>query len=214
LALVCAPRPISFVLGNHDYYGSSLAATDKRVSELCREHPNLLHLTGHDIIPLDSETALVGHRGWADGRAGFGPRSWAHQPDHDLIEDFKSSSTTTRFSLMEKLGRESARCLRDVLPEALSQYKRTIIATHVPPFRQAVRFDNAACDPVRLPHFVNVSAGNVIAGIAKQFPKKSITVLCGHTHSRTRVQITPNVQAFVGAARPASPMVEAVFSPS
>jgi predicted phosphohydrolase len=214
LALVCAPRPVAFVLGNHDFYGSSIGEVENRVAQVCLAHPNLLNLAGGEIMPIDSETVLVGHHGWADGQAGFGNRSWAHQPDHDLIEDFKNCSKAAQFALMEKLGRESARHLRDVLPEALSHYKRTVVATHVPPFRQAVRFDNAACDATRLPHFVNLATGNVIAGIAKQFPKKSITVLCGHTHSRARVKITSNVQAFVGAARSGKPIVEAIFSPS
>jgi hypothetical protein len=115
---------------------------------------------------------------------------------------------------MEKLGRESARCLREVLPLALTQYTRVIVATHVPPFRQAVQFAQAVCDRVRLPHFVNLAASNVVAGIAKQFSDNSLTVLCGHTHCRTRVKIISNVETFVGAARPATPFVEVTFSPS
>ncbi len=52
LALACAPRPVAFVLGNHDFYSSTFIDVERRVAKICQQHPNLQHLDGTQIIPL------------------------------------------------------------------------------------------------------------------------------------------------------------------
>jgi Icc protein len=44
LAHACAPRPLYVILGNHDFYGSSLFTTQDQVRRLCHKTSNLHHL--------------------------------------------------------------------------------------------------------------------------------------------------------------------------
>ena len=212
LARALEPVNVFFVLGNHDFYWSSFCEVERIVSSACKDHGNLCHLGEGEIIPLANDTALVGHRGWADGRAGWGERSLVRNPDHECIRDFQHVSRRAVFERMADLGRVSAGYFRDVLPYALKCHRRVFIATHAPPFAQAATYNGKRCGPGHLPHYVNMSAGGAIAGIAKFHPKNKVTVLCGHTHSRICVDVAPNIRVRAGQAQPGSCAVECAFS--
>lgn len=199
IAEACHPRPVYFVLGNHDFYGSSFEAVDRSVAKVCARHPNLHHLGGGEIIPLTAESALIGHRGWADARAGFGMKTVVSSPDRHHIRDFRDLSHRQMLRLMEALGKASGRYFREVLPKTLSRFRRVWIATHVPPFYQAVSFNGRASKWSTQPHFANCSVGRVILEFAKSFPLGESTVICGHTHSASSRRIAKNVNVFVGA---------------
>ncbi|MEO1287820.1 MAG: metallophosphoesterase, partial [Chloroflexota bacterium] len=62
--------PIYFVLGNHDYYHSSIAEVRAMVAELHDEHIGLNWLPAQGIVQLNNTTGLVGHGAWGDG--GYG----------------------------------------------------------------------------------------------------------------------------------------------
>ncbi|MEO0018798.1 MAG: hypothetical protein RLZZ522_2081 [Verrucomicrobiota bacterium] len=61
---------------------------DAFADAVCHEHRNLHHLGHGEIVPIGDRTALIGTRGWADGRAGWGRKSWVRNPDHEAIKDF------------------------------------------------------------------------------------------------------------------------------
>ena len=193
-------KKIYFVLGNHDFFGGSVAGIERSVSDLCTKQSNLIHLDGTQIIPISKDTCLIGHRGWADGRAGLGDRSWARIADFFMISEL-SGSREEAFKKIAALGDESAEVFRNILPLALSRYRNVIAATHVPPFRQGLRFGDQKCKPARYPHFVNIAAGMTIGGIAKEFPNRKISVICGHTHTPRSARILPNLSVEVGAPR-------------
>lgn len=205
LASACAPRPIYFVPGNHDYYGSSVADVDDAINALCDSVANLHHLDGRQIIPLTRDVCLIGHHGWSDARAGYGHRSYLRSPDHRAIRDFRGLTRQQSIIRMQQLGRESAMSIRQILPLALTRYQHVVILTHTPPYAQAVRYNGAPCGPVHLPHFVNVSAGRVIRGIARAFPHRRITILAGHAHSSSVTHIDPNICVRVAHARTGRP---------
>ncbi|MCX6972361.1 MAG: metallophosphoesterase family protein [Verrucomicrobia bacterium] len=209
-----APRPVYFVLGNHDFYDSSFDAVDRAVARVCKEQANLRHLGSGEIIPLGNGSALVGHRGWADGRAGRGSGSTIHNPDHDRIADLQGATKQATFGKMTALGRESGNYLRDVLPYALKCYEHVWVATHVPPFTRAAFYNGKPCGRRHLPHYSNLSAGCAIRGISKSFPKSRLTVLCGHTHSGAQVMVSEQVQVIAGEARKGWPQVQRVFDVS
>ena len=200
LALSCPKKRIFFTLGNHDYFRSSFARVDAEVVAVCARHQNLTQLTGQEIIPLDQNTCVLGHRGWADAQAGFGNQSWARNADFWLIDDLRGNRERA-FQRIKELGQESASCFRKILPLALTQYNHVVICTHVPPFRQVVRHEGGDCSPLRLPHFVNIAAGNAIAGITREFPNRKVTVLSGHTHHEAEAQVFKNLQVIVGIPR-------------
>ncbi|CAN5781316.1 metallophosphoesterase [soil metagenome] len=211
LARACAPRPIFFTLGNHDFHGGSFGAVDQAVAEVCKLERNLVHLGHGEAIPLTETAVLIGYRGWYDGRAGYGHRSNLHNSDHRRIEDLRRLSEKATFAKMEELGRASARYLRNVLPYALTCYRQVWIATHVPPFIQAATFSGRPCGPRHLPHFTNISAGGAIQGIAQKFPNRGVTVLCGHTHDRSAIHVRPNIQVYTGASKRGDPQIQWLF---
>ena len=63
-------RPVYFVLGNHDFYRSSIVAVRQRVQMLSRQSQWLRWLPAMGIVRLTPEIGLVGHDGWSDGRLG------------------------------------------------------------------------------------------------------------------------------------------------
>lgn len=211
LGRACSPRKVYFVLGNHDFYGSCFVDVDRAVAMVCKEQSNLHHLGHGERIPMGANSVLIGHRGWADGRAGWGKRSLARNPDRKGIADFRGLSRQAAFGLMEDLGKASGKYFRDILPYALKCYEHVWLATHVPPFTQAAFYDGKPCDCVRQPFYSNISAGGVINGIAGSYRNRKITVLCGHTHSQARAMISDRVWVLAGKAKPGWPQIQETF---
>jgi predicted MPP superfamily phosphohydrolase len=201
IAKASAPRPVYMVCGNHDYYGSSIADVNTALSVLCDRVENLHHLNGRQIIPLQRDICLIGLGGWADARAGYGLKTYVRSPDHHAIRDFRELTKKQAMNLMREMGKESAKRVREILPLALSSYRHVILLTHTPPFATCVRYNGAPCGPLHLPHFTNVSAGLVIRGIGRAFPKRKMTILAGHTHCADVREIEPNIIARVAHAR-------------
>jgi Icc protein len=214
LAEACGHRRIFFVLGNHDFFGSSFADVNRMMAACCRRYSNLQHLGQGEIVRLGPNSALVGHRGWADGRAYGGRRTARRFPDQDGIQDLRYCSTYPAFRKMEQLGRESGAYFRRVLPHALTSFRHVFVATHVPPFARAVRFDGRPCEAARLPHFVNASAGGVIKKIGAYFPQTRMTVLCGHTHHAATVTVAENIEVRAGHAKKGTPTIQCTFETS
>ncbi len=201
IATVCMPRPVFFVTGNHDYYGGSFTEVDAEINALCEKVGNLHYLNGRQIIPLNRHTCLIGHNGWPDARAGYGIHSRLRSPDHRAIVDFRGLTREQSMIKMQELGKDSAKLIRQILPLALSRFFHVIVLTHTPPFAEAVRYNDAPCGPLHLPHYANVSVGLAIRGIASAFPTRRITILCGHSHSASVTQIGPNICVRVAHAR-------------
>ena len=212
LGRACDPKPVYFVLGNHDFFGGSFAGVDELVADICQRQKNLRHLGSGEIIPLTETEALIGHRGWADGLAGYGFQSRVRQKDFEVISDFRGESKKDRFCHLEALGAESGHYLRGVLPKALENYHRVWIATHFPPYPDAALFGGRRCGMQFLPHFTNVGAGKAIYEVAKDFREKRVTVLCGHTHHASNLQFSANISVLVGAARPSRLGVQEVLN--
>lgn len=211
LAAAASPTPVYFVLGNHDFYGSSIAAVDSAASGVCRAHDNLHHLGQGELIPLNDQTAFIGHRGWGDGRMGWSARTLARNPDFQAIEDFRGLEQPKAFELLAQLGRESAAYFRRVLPYALTCYRHVIVATHVPPFTWAAHFKGKPCDWLRQPFDANISAGAAILRIAERFPASRVTVLSGHTHCAASVGITENLIVHAGGATTGHPAAQGLL---
>lgn len=199
LGRALAPRPVYFVLGNHDFYGSSFAEVDGAVADMLTQQSNLHHLGHGEVVPLSADKALIGHRGWPDGRAGVGDRSGVINQDREMIGDLRHLSHHAAFARMRDLGRVSASYFRDLLPYALQCYRHVLVATHAPVLEQAALYDGRKCGSQFLPHFVNISAGGVLIGMARNHPRSRMTVLCGHTHSAARVRGGANLEVLVGA---------------
>jgi len=206
------PYPIYFVLGNHDFYLGSIAEVDALVRTICARHINLIELGHGEIIPLGKTAALIGHRGWADGRAGVGSRSTVRLNDHQYITDLREPDPHRLFAILNRLGDESADCIRSIAPKALETAQHLFIATHVPPFAEAALYQNKPSDPAFAPHFVNIVMGRAIRDLAREHPDKTITVLCGHTHHRAIYSPASNLKVEVAGAEYHNPQVADILT--
>ena len=100
-------RPIYFVLGNHDFYYSSIAHVRQDIRTLCLERKNLVYLTDTSCIEVTPHIGLVGHDGWADARIGDYERSMVMMNDHRLIAEFQGLGREGTLASAESVGRRS-----------------------------------------------------------------------------------------------------------
>jgi Icc protein len=202
-------RPIYFVLGNHDFYGSGIADVRRDVAALCARSTALRWMPAAGLLPLGDETWLAGHDGWGDGRLGNGSRSRFILNDYYCIRDFLGLSIDGWFERMAALGDEAAAFLREILVRGFESRRRMILLTHVPPFREAAWHLGRHSDDDAAPHFVCKAVGDLLIEVMAARPDCSMTVLCGHTHSPGVVHILPNLEVRTAAAEYGSPRAQA-----
>lgn len=215
-------KPIYFVLGNHDFYHSGIAETRTRCRELCEDSPRLHYLTGLTRpIPLSSETALVGHDGWADAREGNFVESPVRLNDYALISDLSVHGMAPGYPRearellqhsLQALGDEAAEQLRTPLLAATESHPRVVIVTHVPPLRAACTYQGEPSDDAWAPHFTCQAVGNLLLEVAHAHPEREFLVLCGHTHDAANVIAGGgNLQVLVGGAEYRRPQIQQIF---
>src|SRR5690349_15085332 len=106
--------PIYFVLGNHDYYRSSIASVRAEVQRL---DDRATWLPALPPLRLTERTAMLGIDGWGDARCGD-LESKVELSDWTLIDDFRRTrDRAARIELLQRLGANEARALRDRLAE-------------------------------------------------------------------------------------------------
>jgi 3',5'-cyclic-AMP phosphodiesterase len=204
-------KPVYFVLGNHDFYHGTIAGVREKVEALAIESPNLHWLPRSGVVPLTTETGLIGHDGWGDGRLGTYYRSRVILNDWRLIGEFAGLPERERLDVLQALGDEAAALFRAVLPDALDRFRHVLVLTHVPPFREACWHEGRISDDEWLPHFTCKAAGDVLAEAMASRPDRQMMVLCGHTHGAGEAQVLPNLRVLTGGAKYGSPVVQRVL---
>jgi predicted phosphohydrolase len=181
---------VYFVLGNHDYFGSSFAAVREKMKKLVQAWDSLHWLENMSYVNLAKEVALVGHGCWGDAGVGSYWRSYLHKemPDFREIADLKALDSKERLEFLKLLGEEAARHLRETCMDAARQHRHVIVLTHVPPFPQSLVKDGKT-DEAGLPFFCCLSAGKALREVAEAHPEVLFTVLSGHTHQESRARI-------------------------
>ena len=204
-------RPIDFVLGNHDFYGGSIAEVRAAMAEVTRSVPPLNWLPASGVVPLTDEVALIGHDGWGDGRLGDFARSNVRLNDYRLIVELAGLSTDRLRRRLHALGDEAAEYASRVLPLAFERHRAAIFATHVPPFRAASMFKGRISDDNWAPHFTCGALGDALSAIMEGHPDRRLLVLCGHVHHQAEVRVLPNLSVLTGAAEYRRPELQRVF---
>lgn len=216
-------RPVFFVLGNHDYYRSSIESVNTEVRRWCARQNNMHFLGNEEVIPLTENTGLIGAGGWTDGRLGDFIRSTVYLNDYNLIDEFISARKENRLKLLNELGDHFAAYFKKILPIALKQFREVILLTHVPPFKEAALYGGKICDDDYLPHFSCKAVGEVLLEIMNDNPDKNLTVLCGHTHGGNShdnhpklkkyagVSISKNIYVKTGTAKYGNPEINEIF---
>ncbi len=203
--------PIYFVLGNHDFYFGSIEAGRQEIHNWCLGQSGVHFLSGMRPVELTSRTALVGHDGWGDGRLGRYHQTPVRLSDQELIRDFHGLDREAILRKLQALGDESAAYLRDVLTNAMDSYERVFCLIHVPPFKEACRYEGQPGNDDWLPYFTCHAVGSMLLDVMQARPECQVTVLCGHTHHDGAVQMLPNLQVFTGAAEYGAPCIARVL---
>jgi 3',5'-cyclic AMP phosphodiesterase CpdA len=200
-------RPVWFVLGNHDFYGGSIAAVRERAAQLSKEG-EVVWLGATEVVELSPEVGLVGHDGWGDARLGDHAGSTVVLNDFFHIAELVGLGKADLGRRLNVLGDESAAHLARVLPPALERFEHVVVLTHVPPFRDACWHDGGLSDEEWLPYFTCRAVGDVLSEAAQKWPQRRLLVLCGHTHSAGVCQPLPNLRVLTGAAAYGRPAVQ------
>jgi predicted MPP superfamily phosphohydrolase len=199
--------PVYFVLGNHDFYGDSIAAVRARLSPFCATHPSLSYLNACGVVPLTPNTALLGHDGWGDARLGDYWHSPIRLNDDRCIHDLVGLDAHARLATLHRLGEEAAQHLDRVLREAVAHFPHILLVTHVPPFHEACWYQGQMSDKHWLPFFCCGAVGAVLRDVMQAHPQIQLTVLCGHTHNAGTARILPNLVVHTGAAEYGHPSI-------
>lgn len=210
-------KPLYFVLGNHDYYRSSIREVRERVRHLVAKTPGLVYLSQAGVFELAPGVGLVGHDGWGDGRLGDFWHSDVQLNDYGLIAELAETRVAFGNDKVElakrlaRLGDEAAAHLAGLLPEALERFPHVVVVTHVPPFREACWHEGRNSDDNWAPHFSCGAVGDVLRSVMLAHPQRRMLVLCGHTHGAGRAMILDNLEVLTGGARYCQPVVTEVF---
>jgi hypothetical protein len=201
-----AARPLYFVLGNHDHYGSSVAAVRDGVLALGERRREIQWLPPAGVVSLDADTALIGVDGWADGRHGDPLATRFVLNDDRFIGEIAAQQTrAAKLAVKRALADADANRLHVLLDRAVTTARTIVIATHVPPFPEALPTSGRLAQPGWLPLLVCGATGSVIRATATSNPGHQFLVLSGHTHAAMDVRIAANLRCVVAGARYGEP---------
>lgn len=204
------PGHVCFVLGNHDYYRSSIENVRLAASSVCVEGA-ISWLPQSSVLQLSETTALVGHGGWGDGRIGDVFKSEIYLNDYRLIDELRSVATpgcmTEELVLkLNQLGNEAAAFLTQQAAAAFENADHVIVLTHVPPWREVCWYQGRISDDNWAPHFTCKAVGDALVGVMESVgADKRMTVLCGHSHGGGVAKIRPNLEARTAEAEYGQP---------
>lgn len=202
-------KPVYFVLGNHDFYESSVADV-KRLAK------PLGHLGSIPYVELSESVALVGVDGWGDTRNGDFENSHLTMSDWIYIEDLKKEyikgMDALKAKLMQLADLDANKLKRRVLKAIKEGFKRIIIVTHVPPLEEVCLNAGKKSTPSGLPFFSSQCLANKILPIAKKNPKVDFLWLSGHTHSRAKHKPCNNMTVKVAKAEYYYPQIEEIIN--
>jgi predicted phosphohydrolase len=191
---------VYFVLGNHDFYNSSVKKVRHLVSEFCRSHVRMEYLHfSHHPVRIGKNTCIIGCDGWGDSLNGDFEDTRVRMSDFAYIEDL---CWLTHEELRKKLiafGEESANKIRRLLMMAVRRFPNIIMATHIPPFVESSWYEGKQSSVDFLPFFTCAAVGRVLEEVMGKFPDNKLTVLCGHSHGGGEF-IKGNIRVLTGKA--------------
>jgi predicted phosphohydrolase len=207
-----ARPPIWLVLGNHDHYGASIGTIRDAVVALGEQRRDLRWLPPAGVVELAPGHLLVGVDGWADGRHGDPLHTPLVLNDDRLIAELADQdSRAGKLAVKRVLADADAARLDTLLARAAAREpQRVLVATHVPPFVEALKPGSREAHRHWHPLLVCGATGAVLDRFARAHPTIEVTVLSGHSHRGHVASILPNLTVHVGEARYGSPRVETI----
>jgi len=206
-------KPVYFVLGNHDYWGSSFGGAEEHVRKLCAARSNLHWLTESGPIDIAPGVQLCGVDGWYDAEFGNWRSSDFIMVDWKKITDLRKIFQVMAGEHLVKACRERAQMFAIKAREQLSKAtaKRVFFATHMPPFEQSAMHEGRPSTPQALPWYTSRAMGYALMIHADKHRDQEFTTLCGHVHSASEYIEGPNHTVLCGAAEYGRPEIVRVF---
>lgn len=209
-------RPVYFVLGNHDFYGSRFDTVRSKVGLICGASTNLRYLSlQKEALNLTPGLSLVGHDGWYDAYYGSPFTGGLVMSDWIQIQDFSehvyhsirgiSVDAPNIISVAREASFLAAEHVYHLSSKAARKSKNVMIVTHVPPFPEVHSQGGKGSHDAAIPWYTSKLMGDAIARLALENPEVSFTVLCGHSHHKIRVKKGKNVECFVGGSEYGEP---------
>lgn len=201
--------PVYFVLGNHDFWGSSVKKVRSIASDIADDSVNLYYLSNetHYNIQGDPETAILGHDGWYDGLNGLGIASRFFMNDWRTMEDYRLPAASQYafhdhiMHVSQNLAAEAVSHVERRVQEAvLSDVTKIIILTHIPPWPEAHTHQGIKGSADAQPWYTSKLMGLTLENLAKQHSHVDFTVLCGHTHEKAVHKPAFNLTCHVGGS--------------
>lgn len=210
--------PVYAVLGNHDFWGSSIHHVRKMVTNLSKQMEGTFHYlsttAGH--TPLDDTTAIIGHDGWYDARCGD------PQPRHFLMHDWKAISDFDKHTsfYFPNFDRDVIRISQGLAAEAVEHvhrqlqsaveagFKKISVLTHFPPWPEVSLHRGRPNDAIAAPWYVSRIMGEFLRCQAVALPDVQFTVLCGHTHGQADYHPLDNLHCYVGHSEYGTPAIQ------
>ncbi len=193
-------KPIYFVLGNHDYYGSSWSTIDMQIQKLVSEIPNL-HWLNEGFHEIDGH-AICGCGGWYDAYHG-NSNSLVDLNDFYEIRELLPHSRFRPLLLEEirrRAGFEADTLARHLREACKTDNEIIIVGTHVSPYAGSAWHNGKPSDNEWVPWFSSLSTGVTLDRFAENNPNKEFIVLCGHSHSPGTYQRRDNLIVLTGGA--------------
>lgn len=205
------PCPTYFTLGNHDFYGGSMAEVHLRVRDLAAASRRLVWLTASPAETLGGGTAITGDDSWADARFGNARKTPVELNDFFFIRELVGWARPDLIRMLHRLGDQAAARLEPKLRAAADSHDRVYVLMHVPPFREAAWHRGELCDDDWAPWFSCRAVGDVVRGCARDHPDVEFIVLCGHTHGGGRYAAAPNLTVLTAEAEYGAPASQGIF---
>lgn len=213
--------PIYVVLGNHDFYGSSIVDVRKTMHELTNMSKYIRYLSVVPYVQLSPTTFLVGHDCWYDARNGNERDNTFVLSDWLLIKEFAPFSGGQYYVIANKdvknrheivlqarvLADEGATHVANGIKAAMKHNVKNIIVTmHAPPFPEAHVHNGTIGNTNAQPWFTSKVCGDMLLRASRAYKNVNFIVLCGHTHGTCSVQVTKNLVVHVGGAEYGHPV--------
>jgi predicted phosphohydrolase len=206
-------KPIYFVLGNHDYYGSNIGIVRRKVTNMCNSSSFLRYMSSVPFIKIDEGKYIIGHDGWYDTQNGNPYSDTLLMNDWIRIGDFNSSirasydgraiNKNVIVGISKQLAQQSVNHVANAIKAVIKSSEHIVVMTHVPPFKESFnaseKYSGIPSTDI-LPWYTSKVMGDMLLNAAKTYPHVKFTVLSGHVHSHYDDDLLNNLNVKVGRA--------------
>lgn len=200
---------LSVIIGNHDYYGSSVSGVRSQLR--MADFAAINYLTSVGPVALTPNVCIIGTDGWCDAVYGdiYGNlvmNDWYEITDLRLAQQTGGIESVAR--KCADLARKEVENLRSQAARAIAGgYKHIIVATHIPPWKEATWHEGVTSNDDYLPWFSSYVMGHFLDMLAVDNQDIEFTVLCGHVHTAGIYRARDNMICYTGQADYGNPSV-------